>query len=168
MAGTGKFKYRSFPWGPLIALYSAVSFLMLGMDMALLHLGYRHYHFMAIAPIAFCGVATVIALVTAFSGWLRRAAWALGLFAILVGITGTIIHMQIAFAGISHFTLPLVIEHLVFDPRPPLAPAAVAGTGLLMVLLAFAERWPIHWIIAILRHIPIVRDWVIARDRTEG
>ena len=168
MKNNGEFSYRNFPWGPLIALYSAVSFVALGLDMSLLHLGYRHYIFMTIAPIVFCGVAVVVSLVTAFSGWLRRQAWALGLFAILVGAIGTVIHLQIAFSGISRFSIGILVEHLIFDPRPPLAPAAIAGTGVLLVLLACAERWPIDGVINAVKGIPVIRDWVISRKTEDG
>ena len=142
MVITRIFSYRAFPWGPLIAQYCAVSFVMLGLDMALLHLGYRHYEFMTVAPIIFCGVAALGSLATTFSVWLRRQAWALGLLAIIVGVTGTVFHLQIAFSGLTHYSLNLILEHLIFDPRPPLAPAAVAGTGLLLFFLAIAERLP--------------------------
>lgn len=152
-----------FPWGALTALYSFITFLMLGIDMALLHLGYRHYHLLAILPIVFCAVAALVSLATAFSAWLRRQAWVLGMFAMIIGTVGTIIHLEIAFSGLKHASLGLLLEHLVFDPRPPLAPAALAGTGLLLFFIAIAERWPVGWVIAIACRIPIIRNWFIVK-----
>ena len=29
------------------------------------------------------------------------------------------------------------------EPRPPLAPAALAGTGLLLLFITWAEAWPV-------------------------
>ena len=133
----------SFPWGALVSLYSAFTFIMLDIDMALLHLGYRHFHFLAVLPIVFCVVAAVVCVITAFSPWWRRQAWAIGLLAMVVGGIGTVIHLEIAFANLRGLTGNLLLERLVFDPRPPLAPAALAGTGLLMLMVAAAERWPI-------------------------
>ena len=154
----------AFPWGQLLSLYSAITFLMLGIDMALLHLGYRHYHFMAVMPIAFCSLAALLSFITTFSRWLRSQAWVLGLLAMVVGSIGTVIHLEIAFTNIGSLTVNHILERLVFDPRPPLAPAALAGTGLLLLLIAVAERWPIHWIIDFCRHIPIVRGWFVAKS----
>jgi len=161
MAQTSANKYRNvlFPWSRLISLYSAITFVMLGIDMALLHLGYRHYHFIAVMPIVFCGVAAVVSLVTAFSSWLRRQAWVLGVLAMAVGTTGTIIHLEIAFTNLGKLTFPLFIERLIFDPRPPLAPAALAGTGLLLIMLAIAENWPVGWVVVAGRCVPIIGHW---------
>lgn len=156
-------KRTIFPWGQLTALYCFVTFLMLGIDMALLHLGYRHYNLMAILPIVFCALAALVSLFTAFSAWLRLQAWVLGLLALIVGTVGTVIHLEIAFAAIKETSSSLIIEHLIFDPRPPLAPAALAGAGLLLFFIAFAERWPVKWILAIARHIPVVRDWFFVK-----
>jgi hypothetical protein len=132
-----------FPWGPLIALYSAITFFMLGIDMALLHLGFQHFHFMAVMPVVFCVLAAILAFITTFSVVLRRQAWVLGVLAMLVGLVGTVIHLEIAFANMKHLSAAQVLERLVFDPRPPLAPAALAGTGLLLFLITLAEFWPI-------------------------
>lgn len=137
-----KFNTPTLNWGPWIALYSAITFVMLGIDMALLHLGYQHYHFMALMPVVFCGVAALVSFVTTFSGWLRLHAWVTGVLALIVGGIGTVIHLELAFTGLHGFDMKLIFEHLVFDPRPPLAPAALAGTGLLMILVSISERWP--------------------------
>lgn len=141
-----------FPWGPLIALYSAITFFMLGIDMALLHLGYRHYHFMAVMPVVFCFVAALVSVLTAFSRRLTRLAWTVGLLAVIIGMTGTVIHLEIAFATLKEPTFALLLERLIFDPRPPLAPAALAGTGLLMILVTVAERWPMPFMARLLAH----------------
>jgi len=153
----------TFPWGQILSLYSAITYVMLGIDMALLHLGYRHYHFIAVLPIAFCGVAAVVSLLTTFSRWLRRQAWVLGVLAMVVGMVGTYIHLEIAFANLNGLAWNVVLERLVFDPRPPLAPAALAGTGLVLLLVAVAERWPIPWIFAICRRVPVIRGWVVTQ-----
>lgn len=153
-----------FPWGQLTALYSAITFVMLGFDMALLHLGYQHYHFFALLPIIFCAVAGLLSLATAFSVWLRRQAWVIGVLAMVIGVVGTVIHLEIAFANLHHPSINLLFEYLVFDPRPPLAPAAVAGTGLLLLFITLAERWPVPWVIAVVRVIPVVRNWFEAED----
>lgn len=151
-----------FPWGPLIALYSAITFFMLGIDMALLHLGYRHYHFMAVMPIVFCFVAAVVSFLTTFSAPLRRQAWICGILALLVGGVGTVIHLEIAFANVHGWGH--LLEKLVFDPRPPLAPAALAGTGLLMIMVAVAERWPVPFfemlMLAVFRRWPALGRWL--------
>ena len=154
-----RFSNVLFPWGPLVALYSAITFIMLGIDMALLHLGYRHYHFIAVMPIVFCVLAALVSLATAFSGWLRRQAWVLGALAMAVGTTGTVIHLEIAFTNLTKLSFPLLLERLVFDPRPPLAPAALAGTGLLLIMLAIAENWPVPWVVVAGRCVPIVGHW---------
>ena len=150
----------AFPWGALLALYSAFTFFMLGIDMALLHLGYQHLHFLAVMPVVFCGVAAVTALLTAFSAWLRREAWVLGVLALVIGGIGTVIHLEIAFAHLGHGGWRILLERLVFDPRPPLAPAALAGNGLLLILVSLAERWPIpfleRWLLVIARRWPMV------------
>ena len=161
------FNTVALPWGPLIALYSAITFLMLGIDMALLHLGYRHYHFIAIMPIVFCGVAALVSLVTAFIPWMRRQAWVLGGLAMVVGLVGTVIHLEIAFTNLHQPSLNLLLERLIFDPRPPLAPAALAGTGLLLILLAMAERWPVACVIEVGRCIPVVRHWFADGEPTQ-
>lgn len=133
-----------FPWGMLLSLYSAFTFLMLDVDMALLHLGYRHQNnFFAVLPLVFCVIAALVSLVTAFNVWMRRQAWVLGLATMLIGGIGTIIHLEIAFANLHGLNIAMLLERLVFDPRPPLAPAALAGTGLLLVMVSLAERWPI-------------------------
>lgn len=154
MAQTDSTPQKSFPWGQIIAFYSATTFIMLGIDMALLHLGYQHYHFLAVMPIVFCVVAGVISFLTIFSAWLRRQAWAVGVIALFVGGIGTVIHLELAYAALRDPTLQKIWEHLVFDPRPPLAPAALAGTGLLMVLVTVSERWPIPLPSALRRFFP--------------
>ena len=116
---------------------------------------------MAILPIVFCAVAAFVSLITAFSVWLRMQAWILGLFALIIGLIGTVIHLEIAFAAIKQASFGLILEHLIFDPRPPLAPAALAGTGLLLFFIAIAERWPVNWVLAIARRIPVIRNWFI-------
>ena len=135
-----------FPWGQLISFYSAFTYFMLGIDMVLLHLGYQHYHFMAVAPIIFCLFAAIVSFLSIFSPWLRRHAWTVGVLTMVVGITGTIIHLELAYAALRNPTFINIWEHLIFDPRPPLAPAALAGTGLLMIFVSLAERWPIPWL----------------------
>jgi hypothetical protein len=154
-------EYRRVPfaWGQVLALYNAITFIMLGIDMALLHLGYRHFHFVAVAPIAYCALAGIISFFTAFSAPLRRYAWVLGVLALIVGGIGTVIHLEIAIQHLHGSTFREVLDRLIFDPRPPLAPAALAGTGLLLVLISIGEYWPIPWIINIVRRIPVVRDW---------
>ncbi len=153
----------AFPWGQVLALYNAITFLMLGIDMALLHLGFRHFHFVAVAPIAYCALAAIVSLITAFSAPMRRYAWVLGALALIVGSIGTVIHLEIAFQSLPDFSLMQILDHLVFDPRPPLAPAALAGTGLLLILVSVGEYWPISWVIDIARRIPVIRDWFAAR-----
>jgi len=153
-------RYARFPWGQLIALYCAVTFVMLGFDMALLHLGYQHFQFIAIMPIIFCGIAAIVSFIMAFSAWWRRLSWVLAVLAMLVGTIGTVIHLEIALTNLHHPSLNVLFERLVFDPRPPLAPAALAGTGLLLLFIACTERWPIPWIIALVKYIPIIRDWL--------
>lgn len=132
-----------FPWGPLVALYSAITYFMLGIDMALLHLGFQHFHFMAVMPVVFCFFAAFISFLTTFSRRLRHMAWVTGVLAMLVGLVGTVIHLEIAFSSFKEFSVREILRLLIFDPRPPLAPAALAGTGLLMIFVTLAERWPI-------------------------
>ncbi len=157
-----------FPWGPLTALYSAITFFMLGIDMALLHLGYRHYHFMAVMPVVFCLVATIVSVLTAFSRRLRNAAWITGVLAMIVGLVGTVIHLEIAFANLKELTMAVLLERLVFDTRPPLAPAALAGTGLLMLFDTWAERWPIPMLERVLqagaRRFPWLRRMLVDEE----
>lgn len=132
-----------FPWGPLTAIYSAITFFMLGIDMALLHLGLQHFHFMAVMPVVFCILAAFVSFITIFSRRLRNMAWVTGVLAMIVGLIGTVIHLEIAFSSVKAFSLNELLRLLIFDPRPPLAPAALAGTGLLMIFVTLAERWPI-------------------------
>ena len=126
-----------------MALYSAITFFMLGIDMALLHFGYQHHNFLAVVPVVFCVVAAIVSFLTTFSVWLRRQAWVLGVFALLIGGIGTVIHLEIAFAHLEGLDWKILLERLIFDPRPPLAPAALAGTGLLLIMITLAEYWPI-------------------------
>ncbi|MHB9130850.1 MAG: hypothetical protein ACYDBB_07130 [Armatimonadota bacterium] len=132
----------AFPWGQAISLYCAFTFIMLDVDMALLHLGYRHFRFMAVMPLVFSLLAAIVCLATTFSPWLRRQAWVVGVLTLLVGGIGTVFHLELAVASLESSNLQLILAHLIFDPRPPLAPAALAGAGLLMIFVALAERWP--------------------------
>lgn len=156
--------HLKFAWGPLLALYSAITFFMLGIDMALLHFGYQHHNLLAILPVVFCAFAAVVSFLTTFSVWLRRNAWVLGMLALLIGGVGTIIHLEIAFAHLTNSKISILIERLVFDPRPPLAPAALAGTGLLLIMITLAEYWPIawmeRWIYNMTDRIPLFHRWV--------
>jgi len=150
----------AFPWVQLLSLYSAITFIMLGIDMALLHLGYRHYHFIAVLPVVFSIVAGIITFFTTFSAWLRRQAWILGVLTVIVGLIGTFIHLEIALANLGKQPWTMLLERLIFDPRPPLAPAALAGTGLLLMLITAAEYWPIPWVIKLCRRLPVIRKMV--------
>jgi hypothetical protein len=168
----GKRAQVRFPWGPLVALYSAITFFMLGIDMALLHLGYRHYHFMAVMPVIFCLVATAISVLTAFSRRLRDKAWVTGALAMIVGLVGTVIHLEIAFANLHGITMAVMLERLIFDPRPPLAPAALAGTGLLMILITWAERWPMptfeRWLVLGAQRFPWIKRMLDMDEHPQG
>lgn len=138
-----KLSSAKFVWEPWVALYSSITFVMLGIDMALLHFGYQHFHLMAVLPVVFCAVAALVSFITTFSRWMQRQAWVIGILALLIGGIGTVIHLELAFTSLTSFNVKEIFEHLVFDPRPPLAPAALAGTGLLMIMVALAARWPI-------------------------
>jgi hypothetical protein len=115
---------------------------MLGVDAAMNHHKVIETNHLSWIPIAFAPVALALCLAAVFSVRWRRAAWIVGLLAMAVGGAGTLIHNYLDITEVSDVTL---WQALLNASRPPMAPAGFAHTGLMMLLVALAERWPIRW-----------------------
>jgi cytochrome bd-type quinol oxidase subunit 2 len=129
-----------FAWGKWVSLFCAFSFLMLGGDATLNHVKVLTENHFSYTPLIFAPLAVVLCLAAFGSQRFRRGAWVVGLLALLVGAAGTGFHVFYDFADSQGLTL---WQAAVNATRPPLAPGAFASTGILMVLVALAERWPL-------------------------
>lgn len=137
-----------FPWGRWLALYCVLSFIMLGVDATMSHHDVLTENRWSWTPVIFAPLAVIVSLVSVFSLRWRLQAWILGALAMLVGIAGTLFH-----------NVPTILErggqslwHAVLTAeRPVFAPAAFAATGLLLLLIAWGERWQ-------RRHTPAARE----------
>ena len=120
-----------------MSLFCALSFLMLGTDAAMNHHLILARSALAWTPLVFAPVAAALCLAAVFSPRWRKLAWVAGLLALAVGGAGTLIHNYLTLAERGDVT---IVSALLDAPRPPLAPAAFASTGVLMLLVWFAER----------------------------
>lgn len=122
-------------WGQWIAVYCALSFASLGIDAAINHHDVIHETPYSWTPLLFAPLAVLFCLFCLGMASWRRAAWTFGLLGLLVGAAGTFFH------DYPKLTSGHVIKALL-DPSPPiLAPSAFAATALLLLLVAWAERW---------------------------
>lgn len=129
---------KLFPWGFWLAIYWAFSFAMLGVDAAMNHHAIIRENPWSLTPIIFAPLAVIVSLICVFSASWRRQAWIPGVVALLVGIAGTLFHNIPTILERGHQT---VWQALLNTERPVLAPAAFAATGLLLLLVAWGERW---------------------------
>lgn len=126
-----------FHWRQWLMLYCAFSFAVLGIDAAMNHHRVLAVNSLAYTPIIFAPLAVIYSIVgISLVSW-RRQAWGLGILALLVGGVGTVIHNYLNIANRGDLT---VWQILLNAPRPVLAPAAFASTGLLLLLVAWGER----------------------------
>jgi hypothetical protein len=126
-----------FAWSRWVSLYCVISFAVLGVDVAMNHRDVIHETPFAYIPIVFAPLALLLCMAAVFSQRWRYAAWGIGLLALLVGGAGTLFHLVPTIT--ERGALPLT-QALLTSPRPLLAPAAFASTGLLMLLVAWGER----------------------------
>ncbi|MHB0935659.1 MAG: hypothetical protein ACYDCO_07525 [Armatimonadota bacterium] len=125
-------------WGQWVALFSTISFAMLGFDAGMNHHRVLANNPITYMPLIFAMVAVVYCLVSVYSVRWRRAAWVAGLLAVTVGIAGTLFHNV---PTIIHRGDLTIWQALLNAYRPVLAPAAFAASGMLLLLVAWAERW---------------------------
>jgi len=128
---------REFAWGRWIPLYCAFSFLMLGTDAAMNHHLILERRALSWIPLIFAPVAAALCLAAVFSQRWRKLAWLVGLLALAVGGAGTLIHNYLNLAGRGDVT---IMGAMLDAMHPSLAPAAFASSGILMLLVWFAER----------------------------
>ena len=131
-----------FAWGRWTSLFCAFSYLMLGADAAMNHHKVIETNRLSWTPLFFAPVAVALCLTGVFSAVGRRRAWIVGLLGLAVGGAGELLHLYFDLAEVQDITL---WQALLNASRPPLAPAAFASTGILMLLVALAERWPVRW-----------------------
>ncbi|HEY3397610.1 MAG TPA: hypothetical protein VGM19_08130 [Armatimonadota bacterium] len=125
-----------FGWGRWLALYSAASFLMLGIDAAMNHHQIIYENRWSYTPLILAPLAVLVSLMGVFSARWRWQAWIIGLLALIVGGAGVVFH-----------NLPTIMERgdvslwqsLLNAPRPVLAPASFAATGVLLLLISWGE-----------------------------
>jgi hypothetical protein len=128
---------KSFAWGKWISLFCAVSFVVLGIDSLINHINVLRLKPFTLIPVIFLPIALILCLMAVFSKRFRRFAWIVGLLAIFIELAGTSFHNAKTFAERDEMTY---FDALAFAIRPPLAPAAFASTGVLMLFVAFDER----------------------------
>lgn len=126
-----------FNWRQWLVLYCAVSYVMLGVDAAMNHYRALAENALAYTPLIFAPLAVIYLAVSLFVVSWRRQAWGLGILALIVGGAGTFIHNYL---NIIHRGDLSLWQALLNAPRPVLAPAAFASTGLLLFLVAWGER----------------------------
>jgi len=125
-------------WGQWIALYCALSFAMLGVDAAMSHHDVVREVIWSWTPLFYAPPAVIYSVIAIFSAAWRRGAWTMGLLGVAVGIAGTLLH---DIPDITERGARSVWQALLTPERPILAPAAFAATAVLLLLLAWAERW---------------------------
>ena len=126
-----------FSWGRWIALFCGLSFLMLGLDTVLNHRLVIAVRRLSLIPIVFSPISVAFCIAATFRQAWRRLAWIPGFAAVAVGLTGTSIHVVLAIRDRYYQT---IIQAVLESTRPPLAPAAFASTGILLLFVAWAER----------------------------
>ena len=133
----GENSQKEFGWPVWILIFCALSFLMLGLDVVLNHRNILDIRLTSLIPIIFSPISIAFCIIAVLTpGW-RRFSWIAGLAAIAVGLGGTIFHWA---SSISQRYEQTIIEAIIQSSRPALAPAAFASTGLLLLLVAWAER----------------------------
>lgn len=131
-------QHAVFSWGRWLSLYCAFSFAMLGVDAAMNHHQVITRVPWAYTPLVFAPLAVIVSLAGVYSKRWRQSSWVLGGLAILVGIAGTLFHNVPTIMGRGEQT---IWQALLNAYRPVLAPASFAATGVLLVLIAWGERW---------------------------
>jgi len=111
---------------------------MLGVDAAMNHHDEIFENALSWTPLIFAPLAVIYCITAIFSARWRQWAWTVGLIGIAVGSAGTIFHNL---ATISHRGQDTVWVALLEASRPVLAPASFAATAVLLLLVAWAERW---------------------------
>ena len=126
----------SLGWGQWIAIYCTLAFLMFAVDDAINHYYVIRENALAWTPLLFLPPVTLYTAVSiGVAGW-RRWAWVPGLLAVLVGGIGTVLHNFVNLTERGNHTIWQAIQH---GERPILAPAAIAATGLLMLLYSWGS-----------------------------
>ncbi len=130
-------KTQKFSWGRWITLFCGLSFLMLGLDALLNHRQIIAVRAFSLIPIVFAPLCLAYCIVAFFNQMWRRLAWIPGLAAVAVGLAGTLFHVTSAIRDRYDQT---IMQAILESSRPPLAPAAFASTGILLLFVAWAAR----------------------------
>lgn len=134
---------RRFDWPKWVALYTAASFLVFGVDSAINHIagGVIHEKPLAYTPLIFAPLA-VVAMLVAFSveRWRAAIAWVVGVLAVIVGATGMVFHVLGDLEDVTQVSVAKLLKAFGPDSMPPFAPAAFAATGILVLLIGL-DAW---------------------------
>ncbi len=127
----------NFAWVRWLSAYAAFTLVMLLVDAAMNHHDVIHENHWSWTPLIFAPLAFLFCVGAIFRKWGRGSLWVVGLLSIVVGMAGEYFHLDATLAERGHAT---IWHALLNSPRPILAPAAFAGLGLLLLLVAWGER----------------------------
>jgi len=127
-----------FQWGRWLTLYSAATFLVLGGDAAMHHYHTVGEHPLAWIPIVFGPIAALACLPGILSArWRPVVTLWVGLAAMAVGGAGTLFHNLPTYLERGDQS---IVAAFLDATNPPMAPAAFASAGILLVLVWWGER----------------------------